>query len=142
MSCYPVQERMLSQKTCASFCARCSELRPTDRHTHHRQKDRPTMTDRHTTHRESLEHTAYMLQLQIDWHMSTYARTKETMTDQIREERLVVIGELHQQLIDTKRKLRAMMTTFFPPPPQPTQPTKGEYDMTMIYTPTFGDDHE
>jgi len=100
------------------------------------------MTDRHTTHRESLEHTAYMLQLQIDWHMSTYARTKETMTEQISEERLVVIGDLHQQLIDTKRKLRAMMTTFFPPPP-PTQPTKGEYDMTMIYTPTFEDtDHD
>jgi hypothetical protein len=64
------------------------------------------------------------------------------MTDQIREERLALIGELHQQLIDTKRKLRAMMKTFFPPPPPPQQPTKGEYDMTMIYTPTFGDDHE
>tara|TARA_R100001460_G_scaffold106347_3_gene153791 strand:+ start:445 stop:639 length:195 start_codon:yes stop_codon:yes gene_type:complete len=64
------------------------------------------------------------------------------MTDQIREERQVLIGELHQQLIDTKRKLRAMQATFFPPPPPPTQPTKGEYDMTMIYTPTFGDGHE
>ena len=101
------------------------------------------MTDRHTTHRDALEHNAYMLQLQIDYHLDTYRRVQETMTDQIREERLALIGELHQQLIDTKRKLRAMMTTFFPPPPPPTQPTKGEYDMTMIYTPTFGDtDHE
>ena len=101
------------------------------------------MTDRHTTHRQALEHNAYMLQLQIDWHLKTYQRTKETMTDHIREARQVIIAELHQQLIDTKRKLRAMQATFFPPPPPPTQPTKGEYDMTMIYTPTFGDaDHE
>ena len=101
------------------------------------------MTDRHTTHRQALEHNAYMLQLQINFHLQTYQRTKETMTDHIREARQVIIAELHQQLIDTKRKLRAMQATFFPPPPPPTQPTKGEYDMTMIYTPTFGDtDHE
>ena len=100
------------------------------------------MTDRHTTHRESLEHNAYMLQLQIDYHLATYRRVQETMTDTIKEERLALIGDLHQKLIDTKRKLRAMQATFFPPPPQPTQPTKGEYDMTMIYTPTFEDYNE
>lgn len=84
-----------------------------------------------------------MLQLQIDYHLATYRRVQETMTDEIREARQVIIGELHQQLIDTKRKLRAMMTTFFPPPQPTQQPTKGEYDMTMIYTPTFGDtDHD
>lgn len=93
------------------------------------------MTDRHTTYRESLEHNAYILQLQIDYHLATYQRVQETMTDSIREERLVLIGELHQQLIDIKRKLRAHLATFFPPPPQPTQPTKGEYDMTFYNPP-------
>ena len=93
------------------------------------------MTDRHTTYRESLEHNAYILQLQIDYHLATYQRVQETMTDSIREERQVLIGELHQQLIDIKRKLRAHLATFFPPPPQPTQPTKGEYDMTFYNPP-------
>lgn len=112
------------------------------------------MNDRHTTHRQSLEHNAYVLQLQIDYHLSTYNRiheeiTKET-TEEITKERaeeikrltkkyIAITAELHQQLIDTKRKLRAMQAICFPPPPQPTQPTKGEYDMTMIYTPTFED---
>lgn len=67
------------------------------------------MTDRHTTYRESLEHNAYMLDLQIQYHLATYRRVQETMTDQIREERLVLIGELHQQLIDIKRKLQLIL---------------------------------
>ena len=111
---------MLSQKTCASFCARCSELRPTDRHTE--------LTDQLKEQQKIL-----------DFHLLTYARTQETMTDHIKEMRLVSIGAIHQKIIDIKRKLRAIQATLFPPP---TQPTKGEYDMTMIYTPTFGDDHE
>lgn len=138
LCCDQVQERMLSQKTCASFCARCSELRPTDRHTHHRHK-RPTMTDRPTDRHTELTDQLKEQQKILDFHLLTYARTQETMTDHIKEMRLVSIGAIHQKIIDIKRKLRAIQATLFPPPP----PTKGEYDMTMIYTPTFGDtDHE
>ena len=93
------------------------------------------MTDRHITHRQALEHDAYLLQLQIDYHLSPYRRVQETMTDQIREERQILIGELHQRLIDIKRKLRAMQATFFPPPPPTQPPTKGEYDMTFYHPP-------
>jgi len=96
--------------------------------------DRPT--DRHTELTDQLEEQQKIL----GFHLLTYARTQEAMTDHIKEMRLVSIGAIHQKIIDIKRKLRAIEATLFPPPPPPT---KGEYDMTMIYTPTFGDtDHE
>ena len=101
------------------------------------------MTDRHMTHQEALIQNAYLLQLQIDFHIATFHRTKKEMTDEKKEACLVIIGDLHQQLIDTERKLRAIQAMLFPTSSLPTQPTKGEYDMTMIYTPTFEDtDHE
>ena len=101
------------------------------------------MTDRHLTHRESLEQNAYLLQLQIDFHIATFHRTKKEMTDEKKESCLVIIGDLQQELINTKRKLRAMQAMLFPTSSLPTQPTKGENDISMIYTPTFEDtDHE
>ena len=76
----------------------------------------------------ALNRESFFIQCQLDFH---FARIKLVTDPDIREQKLVVIGDLHQRAIDIRRKLRYLAPT--PTPTKPIQPTKGEYDMTMIY---------
>ena len=76
----------------------------------------------------TLKQEALFLQCQLDFHL---ARIKLVTDTDIKEQRLKVLGDLHQRAIDIRRKLRYLEPT--PTPTKPIQPTKGEYDMSMIY---------
>ena len=76
----------------------------------------------------ALKQEALFIQCQLDFHL---ARIKLVTDPDIREQRLRVMGDLHQRAIDIRRKVRYLEPT--PTPTKPIQPTKGEYDMTMIY---------
>ena len=86
------------------------------------------MTTREKNYIAALKQEAFFLQCQLDFHLK---RISLVTDPELREERLFTIGNLHQRAIDIRRKLRYLEPT--PTQTKPIQPTKGEYDMTMIY---------
>jgi hypothetical protein len=86
------------------------------------------MTTREKNYIAALKQEAFFLQCQLDFHLKRISLVTDTDT---KEQRLRVMGDLHQRAIDIRRKLRYLEPT--PTPTKPIQPTKGEYDMTMIY---------
>lgn len=89
------------------------------------------------THISILEKNALSLQRQLHFHVDTYHRTKANMTQSLKNSRLITINSLERELIDTMRKLKIVHASRFPTPtptPTPTPPTKGEFDLAMIYT--------